>query len=170
MVSRHPLKEGVIAGALGASVIALWTTAADALTDRLGVTPALVGAWLFSGFGVRGFALNVTGYLVSLFLGVGVVGVITSYLYNASEEQPSRFTSFVGMLVALEVILIMVLVLAARSELFGADAWIYGLVGNALGAWAMGRYLWRQHHPEMSWNWEQANDSHFHADAPPPVT
>ncbi len=167
MVSRHPLREGVIAGALGATVIALWTTAADLLTDRLGVTPALVGAWLFSDFGARGFAVNVAGYLVSLFLGVGVVGVITSYFYNASEEQPSRFTSFVGMLVALEAILIMVLVLAARSELFGADAWVYGLVGNALGAWAMGRYLWRRHHPEMAWDWQQANDAHFHAGSKP---
>jgi hypothetical protein len=162
MVSRHPLKEGLYAGAYGASVIALWTMAADALTNRVGVTPALVGAWLFSGFGARGFSVNVAGYLVSLFLGVTVIGVIASYLYNASEERPSRLKAFIALVVALEVALLVVMFLAARSELFGAEAWVYGLVGNALGAYAMGRYLWRRHHPEAAWNWERANDSHFH--------
>lgn len=164
MVSRHPLKEGLVAGALGACVIAAWTLAADALTDRIGVTPALVGAWLFSSFGARGFAVNVMGYLVSLFVGVVTIGIVASYVYNASEERPSRLKAFIGLAVALELVFLLVIFLAARSELFGAEAWVYGLVGNALGALAMGRYLWRRHHPEAAWDWQQANDSHFHAD------
>ena len=164
MVSRHPLKEGLVAGVLGAGVIGIWTLAADALTDRIGMTPALVGAWLFSSFGARGFAVNVVGYLVSLFVGVTTIGVVASYVYNASEQRPSRFAAFIGLVVMLEVVFMLVIFLAARSELFGAEAWVYGLVGNALGAFAMGRYLWRRHHPEASWDWQHANDAHFHAE------
>ena len=163
MVSRHPLKEGIVAGVLGASVIALWTIAADALTDRIGVTPALVGAWLFSSFGARGFALNVLGYTVSLLIGVTTIGIVASYVYNASEVRPTRMSAFIGLALALELVFILVISLAARSELFGAAAWVYGLVGNALGALAMGRYLWRRHHPGGVWDWERANDAHFHA-------
>ncbi|MGQ0649962.1 MAG: hypothetical protein ACT4P7_20620 [Gemmatimonadaceae bacterium] len=162
MVSRHPLKEGFVAGALGATVIAVWTLAADVLTDRLGVTPALVGAWLFSSFGARGYAVNVTGWLLSLFVGVITIGVIASYLYNASEERPTRLRAFFGLVVVLELVFLLVVFLAARSELFGAEAWVYGLVGNALAALAMGRYLWRRHHPGAGWDWKHANDSHFH--------
>ena len=163
MISRHPLKEGIVAGALGATVIALWTVAADALTDRNGVTPALVGAWLFSGFGARGFVVNVLGYIISLFVGVTTIGIVASYVYNASEVRPTRLSAFVGLAVVLELVFILVIFLAASSELFGAAAWVYGLVGNALGALVMGRYLWRRHHPGDAWNWERANDAHFHA-------
>lgn len=170
MISRHPLKEGLVAGALGACVIAAWTLAADALTDRIGVTPALVGAWLFSSFGASGFVVNVMGYLISLFVGVITIGIVASYVYNASEEKPSRLAAFIGLAIVLEVVFLMVIFLAARSELFGAAAWVYGLVGNALGALAMGRYLWRRHHPEAAWDWKQQNDSHFHADQERPVS
>jgi prepilin-type N-terminal cleavage/methylation domain-containing protein len=61
--SRSPVKA--------AQARAHWTLAADALTDRIGVTPALVGAWLFSSFGASGFTVNVIGY-VSGALGLGV--------------------------------------------------------------------------------------------------
>ncbi|MBC7896939.1 MAG: hypothetical protein H7066_16090 [Cytophagaceae bacterium] len=170
MVSRHPLKEGLVAGALGACVIAAWTFAADALTDRIGMTPALVGSWLFSSFGASGFAVNVAGYLVSLFVGVITIGIVGSYVYNASEERPSRMRAFIALAIVLEAVFLMVIFLAARSELFGAAAWVYGLVGNALGAFAMGRYLWRRHHPEAAWDWKQANDSHFHAGQERPLS
>ena len=30
-------------------------------------------------------------------------------------------------------------------------------------AFVMGRFLWRQRHPETPWDWEQKNDEHFHA-------
>ena len=43
MVSRNPLREGVIAGVLGATAIAAWTFLVDAFTDRVGVTAALIG-------------------------------------------------------------------------------------------------------------------------------
>ena len=168
MVSRHPLKEGLVAGGLGAGVIAVWTVAADALAGRVGVTPALVGAWLFSGFGARGFAVNVVGWLVTLFAGVMVIGVIASVVYNASETRPQRLRAFLGLLAGVELGFLVVVVLAARSELFGADVFVYGLVGNALAAYAMWRYLWRRHHPEGRWDWHHANDSHFHAGHSPP--
>lgn len=162
MVSRHPVREGVVAGVMGATVIGAWTMVADLLSGRVGVTPALVGAWLFSDFGIQGFGINVMGYAVSLLAGVMAIGVMASLLYNHSEKRPSRFSAFVALVVVLEAVFVVVLFLAARSELFGAEAWVYGLIGNALGALAMGRYLWRRHHPEALWSWERANDAHFH--------
>lgn len=172
MLSRHPLREGVIAGTLGAAAIAAVTLLADGLTDRLGVTPALLGAALFDllggDFGGRGFATHVVVWLVGLFLIVIAVGVATSYAYNASERKPSFTVGLVGMVLVLEVILLTITALAARSELFGVRAWVYGLLGNVLGGLVMGRYLWRQHHPEAAWDWEKANESHFHPDHAPP--
>ena len=172
MLSRHPLREGVVAGTFGAAVIAVWTFLADGLTDRLGVTPALLGATVYEAlggtFGGRGFTAHIVAWLIALFVIVIAVGIITSYVYNASERKPSFVLGLIAMVLVLEVILLTVTALAARSELFGVRAWVYGLVGNLLGGLAMGRYLWSRHHPEADWNWEKANESHFHhTDAPP---
>jgi hypothetical protein len=172
MLSRHPFREGVIAGVLGAAVIAAWTILADGLTDRLGVTGALLGATVVQAlggtFGGLGFTAHILVWLATLFVLVIAVGVAASYVYNASERRPSFLAGLVVMVLVLEVILLTVTALAARSELFGMRAWIYGLVGNVLGGLAMGRFLWRAHHPEAAWNWEQENEAHFHADHAPP--
>jgi hypothetical protein len=168
MISRHPLREGVIAGLLGATTIGLWTFAVDAVTSRSGVTPALIGAWLFRvfgrGFGGHGFGTHVATFLVALLLGVSVIGIATSYAYNAAERKPSFLFGLAMLLLVLELVLLTITALAAQSELFGWRAWIYGLIGNMGGAFAMGRYLWRRHHPRVAWDWEHANDSHFHTE------
>lgn len=166
MLSRHPLQEGVIAGALGASAIAAWTMAIDMLTDRAGVTAALLGAWIYdllgAGFGGRGFAAHVVTWLVALYAGVILVGIAASYLYNGAERKPSLAFGLVMLVLVLELILLNLTGLASQNPVFGDSAWLYGLVGNVLAAVVIGRFLWRKHHPEASWDWEHANDEHFH--------
>lgn len=166
MLSRNPLREGMIAGALGATAIAVWTFAVDAFTDRIGVTGALIGAWIFeafgAGFGGRGFGTHVLVWLAALFVGVIAIGVIASWLYNSVERKPSLAFSLVMLVVVLELILLNLTGLASQNPLFGGAAWLYGLVGNIIGAVVMARFLWRRHHPENPWDWEHANDAHFH--------
>ena len=93
MVSRHPLREGMVAGVLGASAIAVWTFGIDALVDRAGVTAALLGAWIYealgAGFGGRGFAVHVITWLVALYVGMIAIGIVVSALYNRAERKPS---------------------------------------------------------------------------------
>lgn len=167
MVSRTPIREGVIAGALSATAIAAWTFGVDAITGRIGVTAALLGAWIFqalgAGFGGRGFAVHIVTWLVALYAGVITIGVIMSWVYNSAERQPSRAVSLVVLIVVFELILLNLTGLASQHPVFGGTAWVYGLLGNVVGALVMGRFLWRRHHPEAAWDWEHANDAHFHA-------
>ncbi|HEX4931923.1 MAG TPA: hypothetical protein VFV33_02015 [Gemmatimonadaceae bacterium] len=167
MLHRTPLRDGMIAGALGASVIAGWTLVIDAFTDRIGVTGALIGAWIYdalgAGFGGRGFGAHFLTWLVALFIGVIVIGVVASFLYHASETKPSLAFGLVMLVIVLELILLSLTALASQNPLFGGAAWLYGLTGNVLGAFAIGRYLWRAHHPANTWDWHDANDRHFHA-------
>ncbi|MBK6489654.1 MAG: hypothetical protein IPF98_22995 [Gemmatimonadetes bacterium] len=167
MVSRHPLREGVVAGFLGASAIAVWTFGVDALVDRAGVTAALLGAWIYHalgvGFGGRGFAIHVVTWLVTLYVGMMAIGTIVSAVYNRAERKPSFALALIVLVALFELILLNLTGLASRNPVFGGSAWLYGLVGNLLGALAMGRYLWRRHHPEAKWDWERSNDQHFHS-------
>jgi hypothetical protein len=168
MISRHPLREGLIAGLLGATAIAVWTFAIDAISGRAGVTAALIGAWMFNviggSFGGRGFGVHVAAFTIGLYVGVIVLGVITSYVYNAAERKPSFLFGLVMLVLVLEMVLLTITALAAQSEMFGWRAWMYGLIGNVAGGFAMGRYLWRRHHPQAAWDWEHANESHFHTE------
>lgn len=170
MISRHPLREGIIAGALGASAIAAWTFAVDALADRTGVTAALLGAWIYdalgAGFGGRGFAAHILTWLVALYLGVIGIGIVASWLYNGAERKPSLAFGLVMLVLVLELVLLNLTGFASQSPLFGDSAWLYGLTGNVIGAVVMGRFLWRRHHPEAAWDWEHANNDHFHPGAP----
>ncbi len=167
MVSRHPLREGMVAGVLGASAIAVWTFGIDALVDRAGVTAALLGAWIYealgAGFGGRGFAVHVITWLVALYVGMIAIGIVVSALYNRAERKPSFALALILLVTLFELILLNLTGLASRNPIFGGSAWIYGLVGNLFGALAMGRYLWRRHHPEADWDWERSNDQHFHS-------
>lgn len=170
MLSRHPLREGVIAGALGATAIAAWTFIVDALTDRLGVTAALLGAWIYealgAGFGGRGFGAHIVTWLVALYVGVIFIGIVASYMYNGAERKPSLAFGLIMLVLVLELILLNLTGLASQNPIFGGRAWIYGLLGNIIGAVVMGRFLWRSHHPEALWDWEHANDEHFHPKTP----
>ena len=166
MLSRNPLREGVMAGALGATAIAGWTLAVDAFTDRIGVTGALIGAWIYealgAGFGGRGFGAQIVTWLVALYIGVIGIGMIASWLYNGAEKKPSLAFGLIMLVVVLELILLNLTGLASQNPIFGGGAWLYGLIGNIIGAFVMGRFLWRTHHPDGAWDWEHANDEHFH--------
>ena len=167
MISRHPLREGLVAGVLGASSIVAWTLAVDALTDRTGVTAALLGAWIYDAmggsFGGRGFAVHVVTWIVAVFVVVIAISVVTSYLYNKAEQKPSFILGLIAVVAVLELGLISATAMASQTPLFGSWAWLHGLIGNAIGAFVIGRYLWRHHHPEAEWDSEKANEAHFHA-------
>lgn len=162
MTNRHPLREGIVAGALGATAIAGWTLAVDAITDRIGVTAALIGAWIYQAlggeFGGRGFGVHVATWIVALYVGVIAIGIVASYLYSAADKRPSLWSGFAGFVIIFELILLSLTSFASESSLFGSWAWLHGLIGNVLGAVVMGRFLWRQRHPDNTWNWEREHE------------
>ena len=62
MLSRHPLREGVVAGLLGAASVAAWFFVLDVVNGRPFFTPAVLGAkvlqMLGGEFGGRGHRLE----------------------------------------------------------------------------------------------------------------
>jgi hypothetical protein len=167
MISRHPLREGLVAGVLGATSIVVWGLAVDALNDRAGVTFALLGAWIYEALGGspggRSFATHVATWVITVYVVVIAVSIVTSYMYNKAEQKPSIILGLIAVVAVLELGLISATALASQTSTFGSWVWLHGLIGNAIGAFAIGRYLWRRHHPEAAWDWEQANEAHFHA-------
>src|SRR6266516_4444705 len=131
------LREGFIAGLLGAGAVALWFLIVDTIAGRPFFTPAMLGSAVF--WGVHDPALvvieysRIIGYTmihVSAFL---IVGTIAAVLAAEVEVAPPT------------LYLVVVTVAILAQPLLGSLAWWNVAIGNAIAASGMGYYLWREH-------------------------
>ena len=163
MESHSPLREGGIAGVIGASTVALWFLMVDSIAGRPLFTPAILGASLFDllggGFGGRGLAVHVAAYTVIHFGAFIIIGVVAAYLMNVLDRRPSLLVGFAVLFFVFEVCVFAAVGLLSRSPLFGTIAWYQLGAANLLAAFAMGRYLWRAHHPAEDERWVRALES-----------
>jgi len=144
--SNRVVREGVSAGLIGASAIALWFGILDAISGHILATPVMLGNSLGSLFlsgsepSVAGAFLGYTVLHFALFIGIGLV---FSWVVNAAEKVPSALIGFLGLVVVFEVG--WVGWTSVLSEGFGSLTWLQVFIANLIGAGAMGLYMWRQH-------------------------
>jgi hypothetical protein len=163
MESHSPIREGTIAGIIGASIVALWFLMVDSIAGRPFFTPAVLGASLFDllggGFGGRGLFAHVAAYSVIHFGAFIVIGIVVARLMNVLDRKPSWIVGFVALFIVFELCFFGLVAVLSRSALFGAIAWYQLGAANLLAAFVMGRYLWRAHHPVFEERWVRALDS-----------
>ena len=163
MESHSPIREGTIAGVIGASIVALWFLMVDSIAGRPFFTPAVLGASMFDllggGFGGRGLLTHVAAYTVIHFGAFIVVGILVAKLMNVLDRRPSWIVGFIALFLVFEVCVFATVAVLSRSPLFGAIAWYQLGAANLLAAFFMGRYLWRAHHPVFEERWVRALDS-----------
>lgn len=169
----HPLLyDGIIAGFIGAMVIAVWFLLLDSLAGRPFATPATLGRALIGVFGpvppTDGPATFVIVYTAFHFAAFMFVGLAASLVVFLARREPSVLLAFVILFVATEVgIYALVGALDAGSAL-GRGAWTRILGGNLLAATAMGIYFWRTHR-ELADEFRHSLDFERPEDAPPPA-
>ncbi len=145
--SRY-LREGIIAGLIGAAVVAVWFLIYDAARGRPLRTPALLGAATFQGV-TDPAAVPVTAHLVvqyTVLHGVvfAMIGVLIAYLIVSAQREPSRLLVMFIALMCFEVFFLAVVVWLAHPVL-GELAWWSILGANALAALGMLVYFFAGH-------------------------
>ena len=155
MLSRHPLRDGVIAGLIGALSVAAWFFALDALAGRPFFTPAVLGAavldLLGGEFGGRGLVLHVVVYTIVHVIAFVAIGIAATAATNRMEQQPRAVTGFLILFILFELTYLLGVRVAAASELFGTYAWWHFGIANLIAALLMGRYIWSTHHAKSFW-------------------
>src|SRR5919198_2163739 len=145
---RSVLREGIVAGLIGAGVVAVWFLLFDAARGRPFLTPGLLGGAVFQGVstpvGLQITIANVLGYTLIHGLAFIAFGVVAASLLALSEREPTLFVAFVILFAAFEVFVFGVVGALGRSML-GALVWWAVLVGNLLASVAMLWYLFRAH-------------------------
>jgi len=146
-------QEGMIAGVIGAAVVALWFLVLDTLAGRPLYTPTVLGTALF-GRGTLGDPALIAPSpgMVAMFtwvhgLAFVVVGGVVSRLLGLAERNPSFGFGVLLLFVVFEAGFVAAALVFAAPVL-RALAWPAVLGANLLAAAAMGAYFWR-HHPRL---------------------
>ena len=149
--SLSPGDEGTYAGAIGATVVAVWFLILDLLQGHPLRTPSVLGQVLLFGrdtpsldtihFGAV-IAYTAVHFGAFLLLGIGVVRLVRW----AAKEPVVRY-ALLQVFLVFEVLFYGLLMLASETTRALFPFWTV-LTGNTLAALAMGAYLWRMH-PEF---------------------
>jgi hypothetical protein len=145
---RSVLREGIVAGVIGAAVVAIWFFVFDLLRGRPFLTPTLLGSFVFFGVntpaGVTPSAGPILGYTVLHGLAFIAFGIVAATMMAMSEREPSLFIAFVILFVAFEVFFFGVLSIVGDA-MQAALVWWAVLVGNLLASIAMLWFFFRAH-------------------------
>ena len=149
-MGQHSIvREGLIAGFLGATAVAVWFFVVDLIGGRPLFTPNVLGVGLLSVFGRSPEApvVNVIAYTIFHYAAFTLVGMLAVVLVHAGERMPSVLAGSMILFVAIELGFYGFVALLQQTVL-GNFAWYQILAGNLLAAALMGTYLWRSH-PSM---------------------
>src|SRR5437773_10020399 len=117
---RH-LREGVIAGLIGATIVAVWFLIYDAARGAPFRTPTLLGSAALQGVQNPEVVPVSTGLVVQYTVLHGVVfalvGILIAFLIVSAQRQPARLLMLVIALLCFEVFFLAVLLCLARPVL-----------------------------------------------------
>ena len=143
--------EGIRAGLVGASVIAVWFLLVDTFAGRPFYTPTVLGAALFhGGAGIENeSAVTPSLELVAGFTWVHdlvfmLIGIGAARLMALAERNPSFGFGIVLFFAVFEFGFLLASMIFAEGVLQRL-AWPAVVVGNLLAAVGMGLVLWRGH-------------------------
>jgi hypothetical protein len=151
MMRNTLIRDGVIAGVLGATAVALWFLAIDTIYAVPLATPAALGRGLLRVLGPQGsegrmvFVVAYTVFHYAAFIGVGM---LVSVIVHAATRYPSVLAGAMMLFVAFEIGFYGLSAALQESPLFGALGWAAVGTGNLVAALVMGVYMWRRH-PEL---------------------
>jgi|RhiMetdeSRZDD1v2_1073273.scaffolds.fasta_scaffold387290_2 hypothetical protein len=158
-MDRHgTIREGLIAGVLGATGVAVWFLIVDVIAGQPFFTPRVLGESVKSIVAPDNFYspfVIVALYTVFHYAVFILCGIVAVALVHGSAKQVAMLAGVTMLFVAFEVAFygyVAMLQLATRLE---GIAWYQVGAANLVAAALMGRYLWMKH-PELT---HQLNES-----------
>jgi hypothetical protein len=144
---RH-LREGVIAGLIGATLVAVWFLIYDAARGAPFRTPTLLGSAALQGVQNPQAVPVSPGLVVQYTVLHGVVfalvGILIAFLIASAQHQPARLLMLVIAVLCFEVVFLALVVWLARPVLDDV-AWWAILLANVLAAGGMLAYFFVGH-------------------------
>lgn len=143
------IREGVVAGLIGAAVVAFWFLIVDLVQGRIFFTPAAIGSALIGGARATSevdvSVLPILTYTIVHIFAFVVTGLVAAAVLRAAERT-SSVVLIGGVLLFFVFEAFSIGLLAIVSMwLFDALSWWSIAAANLIAALAMGTYLARRH-------------------------
>ena len=142
------LREGVVAGCIGAAVVAVWFLLFDLARGKPLLTPALLGNLVFYGVnnptGLQISLGPILGYTALHGLAFVAFGIVTASLMAASEREPALLIAVVILFASFEVFFLALAGALGQSVVGTLVSWSV-LAGNFFAAAAMLWYFLSRH-------------------------
>ena len=150
---RHTiLRDGVVAGFLGATAVAALFFFVDLFLQRPFYTPLGLGRGLISVLGpghIDAPAVVITVYTIFHYLAFIAAATVAALIVHWGHRTPGVLAGAFVLFVIVEIGFYFWSSILAGSPFFGTLSWIQVSVGNLVAAIVMGVYLWRTH-PEVA--------------------
>lgn len=149
MVARHSVaREGLIAGAIGATGVVLWFLIVDTIAGQPFHTPRILGSAMLSIFGPprgEGALTYVLAYTIFHYAVFVAVGMLLTVVVHQAVSEPSMLAVFLILFIIFELGFYGLVAILAESRFLGSLAWYQVALGNLVAAALMGGYMWRSH-------------------------
>lgn len=152
MAEHDTLREGLVAGAIGATGVAIWFLIIDMIAGQPLYTPATLGdavTFILWPEQDPGFVLNAVLYTIVHYTVFFLIGIIVVAILHGSHRQPAMLAGLLILFVAFEVAFYGFTYFLSIWAPLERIAWYQVGAANLLAALLMGGYLW-QRHPEIA--------------------
>lgn len=151
------IREGIVAGFMGATGIAIWFLIVDTVAGHSFYTPQVLGQGLANVLGktmMDSPVSQVIGYTVFHYAVFAAAGIVLTVIVHQAARTPAILAGLLIMVVAFELGFYMLAALFAEGPL-GKLAWYQIFIANLLAAALMFGYLWKTH-PRLGGNLRSA--------------
>lgn len=139
-------QNGVVAGVLGATAVALWILLVDTVAGHPLYTPRVLGTALFTVLGPiggEGAGVHIVAYTIFHYAAFILAGLLASIVVHLADREPTVLAGMLILFVAFEFAFYGLTTMLSEVPRIGALAWYSVAVGNLIAAVLMGLYLWR---------------------------
>lgn len=149
-VPHSTVREGIIAGSLGAAAVALWFLIVDSVAGRPLHTPAVLGAIVSGASNPIAAAEGadrlqfVAVYTPIHFIAFALFGALVVFLMHGAQRRPSVLMLMLLLFAAFEVGFTGLVAILEQTAL-GDLAWYQVAIGNLIAVVVMGWYVLRRH-------------------------
>lgn len=151
------IREGILAGVLSATAVAVWIFLVDLISGHPLFTPSVLGRGLTGVLGVRmsdTTPLYVTVYTIFHYVAFCFIGVMLALIVRAARRTPAVLGGFVLSFVIFELgFYALAGALSVASALRGL-AWYQIMLANVVAAVVMLWFMWARH-PELKGEFSQ---------------
>ena len=156
---NHSLvREGVLAGVIGATAIAVWFLVVDTISGKPFYTPQILGRGLLRVLGPAvpdTKLMEVASYTVFHYVAFAIVGIIIVAVIHQSQRTPAILAGLLILFVAFQLGFYGLTALLSDQSPLGGMAWYQVFLANLIAAAAMGWFMIRRH-PGIGKNFEIA--------------